>query len=103
MKFTWDPNKSNSNKKKHGIGFDLAKEVFEDSNAIVDKGKIKDGEERWITIGKTLKLFMIAIVFTIRDTTIRIISARQVQKKERIAYLKNALKNQSDVEINENK
>lgn len=103
MKFTWDPNKSDSNKTKHGIDFDLAQQVFQDKNAIVDKGKTKDGEERWITIGKTLKLFIVAVVFTIRNTSIRIISARQAQKKETKAYLKNALKNQSDAETNENK
>jgi uncharacterized DUF497 family protein len=37
MKFSWDSNKSASNKEKHGIDFDQAKDVFNDDNAIVDK------------------------------------------------------------------
>lgn len=97
MKFTWDSNKSLSNKEKHGLDFDEAKEVFTDRNAIVDKGKAVEGEERWITIGKTLKLFLVAVVFTIRDATIRIISARQARKNEIKAYLSNSLKEDSDV------
>jgi len=96
MKFSWDTNKSASNKEKHGIDFDQSKEVFDDNNAIVDKGKTVDGEERWITIGKTLKLFIIAVVFTIRDATIRIISARQARKNEIKEYLSNSFKEDSD-------
>jgi len=96
MKFSWDPNKSASNKEKHGIDFDQTKEVFFDDNAIVDKGKTVNGEERWITIGKTLKLFIIAVVFTIRDTTIRIISARQARKNEIKEYITNSFKKEED-------
>lgn len=97
MKFSWDPNKSLSNHRKHGLDFDEAKAVFRDKNAIVDKGSTVEGEERWISIGKTLKLFIVAVVFTIRDTTIRIISARQARKSEIKAYLTNSLKEDSDV------
>ncbi|MBK7337789.1 MAG: BrnT family toxin [Saprospirales bacterium] len=82
MKFSWDSNKSASNKEKHGIDFDQAKEVFGDSNAIIDKAKTVNGEERWVAIGKTLKLFIVSVVFTIMNTTIRIISARQARKNE---------------------
>ena len=83
------------------MDFDQAKEVFTDRNAIVDKGKVVEGEERWVTIGKTLKLFIVAVVFTIRDATIRIISARQARKNEIKEYLSNSLKGDSDVESNE--
>ena len=103
MKFSWDSNKSASNKKKHGLDFDQAKEVFGDDNAIVDKGKSVGGEDRWVTIGKTLKLFIIAVVFTIRDSTIRIISARQARKNEIKEYIGNALKRVSDEEEDENR
>ncbi|MCB0676974.1 MAG: BrnT family toxin [Saprospiraceae bacterium] len=102
MKYSWDLNKSASNKRKHGIDFDQAKEVFGDDKAIVDKGRTVREEERWIAIGKTLKLFIIAVVFTIRDTTIRIISARQARKDEIKEYIGNSLKGHSDEEDDEN-
>lgn len=96
MKFNWDEKKSKANKIKHGIDFDQAKEVFVDENAIVDSGKTVNGEERWVTIGKTLKLFLIAVVFTVRNTTIRIISARQARKNEIKDYISNSLNEESD-------
>lgn len=40
-----------------------------------------------LAIGKTLKLFLITVVFIFRDATIRIIAARQARKKEMKAYL----------------
>jgi uncharacterized DUF497 family protein len=103
MKFIWDPDKSASNKEKHGIDFDQAKEVFMDNNAIVDQAKRVENEERWLAIGKTLKLFIVAIVFTIRDTTIRIISARQARKSEIKEYIRNLFKADTDHEDNENR
>ncbi len=102
MQSNWDQRKSDSNKKKHGIAFEQAKEVFQDKNAIVDSGASKNGEERWIAIGKTLKLFLIAVVFTIRDATIRIISARQARKNEVKAYLSHSLNDESNGESNVN-
>lgn len=103
MKFSWNPNKSASNKEKHGIDFDQAKDVFKDDAAIVDKAKTVNGEERWITIGKTLKLFIISVVFTIRDTTIRIISARQARKNEIKDYISHSFKADSDDKDDENR
>lgn len=103
MNFSWDPDKSASNKKKHGIDFDQVKDVFRDDNAIVDKARIVKEEERWLAIGKTLKLFIVAVVFTIRDTTIRIISARQARKSEIKEYIKNSFKADTEHEDNENR
>lgn len=102
MKFSWDPNKSASNQEKHGIDFNQAKDVFKDDHAIVEKAKTVKGEERFITIGKTLKLFIISVVFTIRDTTIRIISARQARKKEIKEYIIHSLNEDLDGKENEN-
>ena len=96
MRFTWDKNKSKSNEEKHGIDFEQAKEVFQDANLLVDKGRTTRGEERKLAIGKTLKLFLITLVFTIRKSTIRIISARQARKKEIEVYLTQSLTRQDD-------
>lgn len=35
LKFEWDPNKNETNKKKHGLSFETAKEVFYDEFAIL--------------------------------------------------------------------
>jgi hypothetical protein len=38
MNFEWDEHKNKSNQQKHGIGFEEAKAVFEDDNAIEFRG-----------------------------------------------------------------
>ena len=53
MNFEWDENKNASNKKKHGIDFNDAKEVFEDKNRHNSPDNREDyGEERWIVLVK---------------------------------------------------
>ncbi len=88
MKFEWDENKNKSNQDKHGIDFNNAKEVFQDNNRKTSPDLRKDyGEDRWITVGKILDI-IIVVVYTIRDTAYRIISARYAKKKEREIYKK---------------
>ena len=88
MKFEWDNNKNESNKKKHGISFDEAKEVFEDTNRKEYEDIRKEyGELRIIAIGyaKTVNVILF-VVFTIRNRYIRIISARKANKNDRKIY-----------------
>jgi uncharacterized protein len=96
MPFSWDQNKSDANRIKHGISFEQAKEVFDDRNAIVDTSSGEHDEERWIAIGKTM------MVFTVRGSTIRIISARQARKNEIKDYLGQALNKERDDEADKN-
>lgn len=94
MKFEWDKNKNKSNSEKHGISFEKAKEVFKDPKRIETEDTRNDyGEERFITIGK-VKNVILTVVYTIRDTAKRLISARRSNKKERESY--NSQKNKSD-------
>jgi len=86
MGFEWDSNKNSSNKEKHGIDFDHAKNIFEDDKRIKFRDNRKDyGEERWITIGIVLDAIL-TVVYTLRNTVIRIISARPSNKDERDIY-----------------
>ena len=86
MNFEWDENKNKSNQEKHGIDFNDAKEIFEDNNRKTSPDLRYDyDEDRWITIGKLLDI-IIVVVYTMRDTAYRIISARYAKKKERKSY-----------------
>ena len=95
--FEWDKEKDRSNKQKHSISFNSAKEIFDDDNAVEYIGRVKF-ELRIIRIGKTLGKILIAVVYTMRKATIRIISARQANKKEIKAYIENSLTKQTDNE-----
>lgn len=97
LKFEWDEDKNKSNRAKHSLSFEKAKEVFEDENAIEFRGNVST-ELRIIRIGKTVSKILIVVVYTLRTAVIRIISARQANKKETKAYLENSLSKQASDE-----
>ena len=86
MKFEWNENKNKSNLKKHGIDFNQAKEVFNDKYKIeiIDNRKNYD-EERKKIIGNTMDL-LLSVIYTMRETTVRLISARAASRKGRKDY-----------------
>ena len=90
IKFEWDPNKNETNKKKHGLSFETAKEVFYDEFAILfDDPDHSDDEERFLIIGET-KAEQICIVshcYRDHENVIRIISARRATRTEQRTYL----------------
>lgn len=70
------------------ISFETAKHVFVDDKKLIAHNRIVDGEERYQVIGKIGEVIIIMVVFTPRNGTIRIISARPANKKERLLYEK---------------
>jgi len=91
MRFEWDENKNILNKRTHGVSFEEAREVFTDPLhlSILDY-RFNYYEERWITIGKTIKgnLLVVANIYFDEnyEEVIKIISARNATLKERIQY-----------------
>ena len=51
MRFLWDEKKSRQNLAKHRISFETATLVFEDPHSFSRFDRIKDGEQRWQTLG----------------------------------------------------
>ena len=89
--FEWDENKNTINKKRHGLSFEEAKEVFYDDNAILfDDPDHSIGEERFLIIGmlKSSKVCIVSHCYRDNDNVIRIISARQATKNKKNTYLK---------------
>jgi len=84
IQFEWDGKKSSSNKTKHGIAFDTAKDLWNDSNRVEIETSYPI-EERTILIGKVKNKLWTAI-FTQREDTIRIISVRRARKRETKLY-----------------
>ena len=87
MKFEWDGNKAEANLSKHGISFDEAKTVFDDP-LYVDfyDPDYSDEENRYIIIGESQQRRLLIVSYTERDHKIRLISAREVTKKEKEDY-----------------
>ena len=87
MKFEWDPQKAEANRRKHGVSFDEAVSVFLDPLAV--SGPDPDhsiGENRFITFGHSSIGRPIAVHHTHRPGTIRLFSARRMTRGERKLY-----------------
>jgi uncharacterized DUF497 family protein len=80
MEFEFDPTKSNSNKKKHGIDFYEALALWNDADFIEIPLKTID-EPRSLVIGRILDKHWSAII-TYRSEKVRIISVRRSRKEE---------------------
>ncbi len=87
MKFVWDADKADANRRKHGVEFDDATTVFGDPLA----GTFLDpdhsiGELRLITVGKSSTGRLLVVSHTENSAEIRIISARPATAHERKKY-----------------
>jgi len=80
MRFEWNDEKSRTNKAKHDVDFSAAKELWNDPSR-VEILTSYPLENRSILIGKIGKKLWTAI-FTLRSSSIRIISVRRARKKE---------------------
>ena len=87
IKFEWDPNKAVSNLQKHGVSFEEAATVFRDTLSItIPDPDHSVHEERYITIGSSSRLRLLMVAHSEREGRIRVISARELTRKEREQY-----------------
>lgn len=87
IKFEWDKGNIGKNEKSHGITEKEAEEPFFDKKKRTFKDRVHSGtEERFRVIGKTKEKRLLFVVFTMRKGKIRIISARDVNRKEVFLY-----------------
>lgn len=87
MKFEWNRAKAAGNLRKHGVSFDEAATVFADvlSHAFHDVDH-SENESRFLLIGMSQSGRVLVVSHTDRGETVRIISAREATRKERIFY-----------------
>ena len=86
MSLAYDPEKSQTNKTKHGLDFEEAKQIWEDIDRLeVPVARLVAGEERFLMIGRISDRIWTA-VFTRRGDAIRLISVRRARKNEEEAY-----------------
>lgn len=91
--FEWDKGNSDKNSKKHNVTNKEAEEVFISKPFILlEDVKHSSNEKRFQALGRTNKRRKLSIIFTIREK-VRIISARDMNKKERRGYEKETKNN----------
>ena len=88
--FDWDDGNIYKNEKKHGLKWQLIEEVFFNVPLLVlEDLKHSKVECRCFALGRTDDSIYLFIVFTKRSEKIRVISARPMNRKERMIYDKN--------------
>jgi uncharacterized protein len=87
MKFDWDDEKAKRNLAKHHVTFAEAQSVFDDPFArIASDPDHSLSENRELIFGHSAAGRILLVSFVQRENTIRIISARKANQKERRSY-----------------
>jgi len=87
--FDWDDGNSSKSLDKHGVSQQEAEQVFVDPRVLVLVDEKHSGEEqRFHAYGMTALGRWLQVSFTLRqnETLIRVISARNMSRKERARY-----------------
>ena len=88
ISFDWDKGNIKKNFEKHGVSVQESEEIFSNEPFIIseDMEHSTDNEQRFEALGKTRENRKLFVSFTIRKNKIRIISIRDMSKKEEVTY-----------------
>lgn len=91
IEFQWDEGNLNKNWTKHCVTNKECEEAFFDEKKKVARDPLHSKEEdRYVLLGKTKKGRLLYTVFSVRNNKVRVISSRDINKKERKLYEKAA-------------
>jgi uncharacterized DUF497 family protein len=87
--FDWDEGNSRKNAEKHGVSQSEAEAIFfNEPLLLLEDARHSQTEARYHALGETDDARLLHITFTLRQggTLIRVISARDMHRKERAIY-----------------
>lgn len=85
--FQWDDGNREKNFIKHGVHFTECEQTFFNRPLFISADdRHSEHERRFAALGITDRNRQLAIVFTIRENRVRVISARDMDRKERTYY-----------------
>ena len=87
QQFSWDPIKNRINITKHGISFPTAAKIFDGPLLEEEDTRQNYGEPRIFALGRIGRTILY-VVYTRRNSVIRIISARKANRDERAEYIR---------------
>lgn len=89
--FYWDKGNSEKNWIRHQVTQGECEQIFFNEPIIVSNDdKHSEIENRWFLLGRTDSERLLLVVFTVRKKMVRVISARDMNKKERKNYYEQA-------------
>lgn len=85
--FDWDNGNSGKNRRRHDVSDGECEEIFFNSPLLLaDDARHSESEERVFAFGVTNTARLLTVVFTMRRNLIRVISARDMNRRERRLY-----------------
>ena len=85
--FDWDKGNISKNWERHHVSIGESEEVFFNEPFFVfSDEKHSNSENRFYILGETNEARVLFIVFTLRRNKIRVISSRDMHRKERMIY-----------------
>jgi len=85
--FDWDDGNTDKNWIKHKVTPSECEQIFFNQPLVVkDDLEHSLNEERFYALGQTNRKRFLFVAFTVRENLIRVISARDMSRKERRAY-----------------
>ena len=91
--FDWDRGNIQKNREKHRVAFIECEEVFLHGPCIFPNPGHSHVESRYLALGRAAQGRLLAVIFTMRRNKIRVISARDMSRKERRIYAEEIQKN----------
>jgi hypothetical protein len=89
--FEWDQGNIDKNLTTHGVeSWECEQAFFNQPLLILDDSRHSTTEKRWAAFGKTDAGRFLTVVFAKRENLIRVISARDMNRKERGFYEEHA-------------
>jgi uncharacterized DUF497 family protein len=88
--FRWDEGNTHKNLLKHHVeDWECEQVFFNEPLLVLDDPKHSLTEKRWAAFGRTDGERLLVVIFTKRGKLLRVISARQMNRKEKTSYEKN--------------
>ncbi len=85
IEFDWDA-ANLSHIAEHDVTPEEAEQVIENDPVELDY-QVVDGEERWVTVGVTIRGRFLVVVWTIRGSAIRIVTTFEADPRHQRVYL----------------
>jgi uncharacterized DUF497 family protein len=85
--FEWDEGNTGKNRIAHAVeNWECEQIFFNQSLLVLDDPNHSLTEKRWAALGRTDSGRPLVVVFTVRGNRVRIISARDMNRRERVFY-----------------
>lgn len=98
--FDWDAGNAPKVAGRHGVEPGECEQVFFQEPFVVSYDAAHSAREhRWRALGQTLAGRRLLVVFTVRGTRIRVLAARDMNRKERAQYAESAARTKGDPDV----